>query len=174
MEEWKPVSGFEDYYAVSSRGDIMGIAPRSRKGRGAIVGKVLRVTSRPDGYLQVTLRADRRRRTVQIHIAVCEAFHGPAPSPFHEVAHWDGKRSNNTPRNLRWATRPENVADRARHGRNTSGTRCHFAKLSEADVIDIRKRAAAGCTPSKIARHYRMSWNSVSDAIHRRSWAHVA
>jgi len=33
---------------------------------------------------------------------VCEAFHGPRPSPEHEVRHRDGNITNNRASNLMW------------------------------------------------------------------------
>lgn len=58
-----------------------------------------------------------------VHRLVCEAFHGPQPTKYHEVAHWDGDRLNNAPSNVRWATHKENEADKIRHGKVASGDR---------------------------------------------------
>ena len=48
---------------------------------------------------------------LKVHRLVCEAFHGPAPSPDHVVAHNDENGLNNVPDNLRWATHEENAND---------------------------------------------------------------
>lgn len=42
--------------------------------------------------------------SVRLHVAVCTAFHGPAPHMNMTVDHQDQKRSNNRTGNLRWAT----------------------------------------------------------------------
>lgn len=51
-----------------------------------------------------------------VHRLVCEAFHGPAPSPAHHAAHWNDVGTDNHPGNLRWATPAENVEDMRRNG----------------------------------------------------------
>jgi len=45
---------------------------------------------------------------IKIHRAVCEAFHGCAPSPRHVVLHLNEDGLDNRPDNLRWGTRKEN------------------------------------------------------------------
>ena len=49
-----------------------------------------------------------RRRTKVAARLVCLAFHGPPPSPRHEVMHRDENSLNNRPANLAWGTRREN------------------------------------------------------------------
>lgn len=47
-----------------------------------------------------------------IHRIVCEAFHGPCPPDKDTVDHIDRDRTNNTPENLKWASRSENNFNR--------------------------------------------------------------
>ena len=51
----------------------------------------------------------KTKKEYKAHHIVCTAFHGPCPSPRHEVGHRDDDRANNTPSNLRWVTRKENM-----------------------------------------------------------------
>ncbi len=83
-------------------------------------------TQRADSPMRKIVRVGRLNRTFKIHQLVCEAFHGPKPSPKHIVLHLDEDPSNNTPINLRWGTRKENQnfpkaqkAFRARRGENS-------------------------------------------------------
>lgn len=84
--------------------------------------------------------------SVHVHVAVCLAFKGPRPTPKHEVAHRDGNRTNNRPRNLRWATHTENGADTRRHGRTRPGSKNPSAKLTEEQVLEIRRLRNEGWT----------------------------
>lgn len=65
------------------------------------------IVSRPrvsqEGYVSVHIEKKLRR----LHTLICEAWHGPKPTPNHTVDHINGIRSDNRPENLRWATRRE-------------------------------------------------------------------
>ena len=55
-----------------------------------------------------------KRKTLSYHRLVCEAFHGKKPKEGgHTVDHIDRNPLNNTPENLRWATRQEQRANQA-------------------------------------------------------------
>lgn len=45
----------------------------------------------------------------KVHRAVCEAFHGPAPTGKPVVLHLDENALNNRPGNLKWGTQKENL-----------------------------------------------------------------
>ena len=107
MEQWRIIPGFEGY-AVSNLGRV--------RGKRAHFLKPF-----PAKYLQVTLYNAGGRETAAIHRLVCEAFHGPRPSPLHEVAHTDGDRHNNAASNLRWSTHAQNEADKLAHGTALKG-----------------------------------------------------
>jgi hypothetical protein len=64
--------------------------------------------------------ADKAERRM-VHQVICHAFHGPQPTPAHEVRHIDGDSANNLPDNLCWGTRKQNAADREAHGRTSRG-----------------------------------------------------
>lgn len=70
---------------------------------------------------------------------VCEAVHGPAPSPRHEAAHSCGDGRCVNPRHLRWATHVENMADQLMHGTRNRGERNGAAKLTREDIPKIRE-----------------------------------
>ena len=131
-EVWCNVAGFEEIYEVSSHGRV----------RRKATGRILRPWIAARRYHYLSLRGVNARRKVGVHVLVAEAFHGPRPSPKHEVAHWDGNATHNLADNLRWATHAENVEDQKRHGtlhapvyRGASHPR---AKLRDQDVLHIR------------------------------------
>ncbi len=137
MIEWMIIPSFP-LYEASTEGHIR---RRREFARYATKGDPLKAhKSKHTGYLQVSLGLGRGRRFIaQVHILVCEAFHGPRPSSGHEVAHWDGIRHNARPDNLRWATFEENEADKLRHGRRSRGETCGKSKLSDEQVMMIRE-----------------------------------
>lgn len=47
--------------------------------------------------------------TLKIHALVCDAFHGPRPTPSSVMIHKDENALNNAADNLRWGTQKENM-----------------------------------------------------------------
>ena len=160
-EEWRAVPGLERY-AVSSRGRVCGLY-------GRLLSPWKAGSARQ--YLYVDL-GTRRRATV--HALVCEAFHGPKPSPDHEVAHTNGDSMDNSAGNLRWATRLENVADQIRHG-TLHAPIYHRdqhprAKLSSAIVAGLRGRRFAYGEVVALADRYGVSGSTIHRAARGETW----
>lgn len=103
---------------------------------------------------------------------VCEAVHGPAPSPHHEAAHTCGRGSSGciNPNHLRWATPTENQADKIEHGTSNRGERCAASRLTEDDVIEIR-RLKGKMTQKEIAEIFGVNYITVGDIHNSRTWA---
>jgi hypothetical protein len=77
----------------------------------------LRLYPTAAGYLRVVLKDDTgTQRRVLVNRLVCEAFHGPPPSPAHQAAHENGHNQENYADNLSWKTPKENDLDKIRHG----------------------------------------------------------
>lgn len=106
-EEWRPasVAGYE----VSSLGRV-----RTLRGPWPVVMKLQR-GNRGHSWAGL-VNAEGRQVTRFVHRMVCEAWHGPPPTPKHQAAHGDCDKENNRPENLRWATQAENLADCKRNG----------------------------------------------------------
>ncbi len=124
-------------YQVSSHGRARRSVP---DGHRAKAGFILKQNYDHAGYAYIRPSVAGRVFTLRINRAVCEAFHGPAFSGA-EAAHGNGDRRDNRSDNLRWATPSENAADRVLHGTSPRGERNVQAKLSQAQVAEIRSRA---------------------------------
>ena len=182
-EQWKVVSGFPDY-AVSDLGRVKRIVS-DRKNH---VCRVLAFWIGNHGYPTVGLSLNGAVHRRLIHRLVCEAFHGPAPSALHQVAHGDGIRTNVIAANLRWATRSQNMEDArahgtmaigSRHGRTRSpektprGERHGHAKLTEADVQTIRFSERFNGSGRALAAFYGISPATISIIRSGKTWKHV-
>lgn len=169
-EEWRPVVGYETHYEVSSHGRVRRIAAAM----GATPGKIIRgVPMGKYGHLALNLCRDRRPKTFLVHRLVCRAFHGPPPTPEHEVAHWDGVSTHNHEGNLRWATSTGNKADMLRHGTRQRGENHGNAKKTTEQVREIRRLRALGVCSKDVARQTGVSPKEVSRIVRRERWAHV-
>lgn len=180
METWKPVVGFENLYEISNTGAVRSIVRVVEVSRPSGVyscrksSKVRSVSYNRCGYLKVTLYKGTRLVTRLVHRLVCEAFNGPPPSDKHTVNHKNGVKDDNRPENLEWATRGENIAHAIKHlGQTRIGVINGYAKLTEDDVREIRRRRARGETLPVIALAIGVSEGCVASAARGRSWSHV-
>ena len=78
------------------------------------------------------------------------------------------------PSHLLVGTHQDNSNDAVERGRTARGERSGVAKLTEADVVEIRARYADGQSMSGIARDLGASRDSVRAVAEGRTWRHVA
>lgn len=169
---YRDVSGFPGYRV----GDDGSIWSRHRR-NGAGLGEQWRqLTPRrgANGYLKVNLRMSGLDHARYVHRLVLEAFVGEAPDGA-QACHGDGDRTNNALDNLRWDTRASNEADKYLHGtaRGTLGQGNGAAKLSEADVREIRDLCRGGALQWEVAILFGVSRSLVSMIMSGQLWSHV-
>jgi hypothetical protein len=66
----------------------------------------------------------------------------------------------------------DNMDDRAKRGRTAVGSRASGAKLTETDVLQIRKDYP-GVDKHALAERYGVHWRTVGDIINYRYWKHI-
>lgn len=158
-EEWRPVRGVEDRYAVSNLGRVKSLARIDRRPVSTSVrpGKLwdIRVPERlrtlhvgRGGYLNVGLSGTGRPSgTHSVHVLVCEAFHGPRPDGAMAL-HANDDRLDNRASNLRWGTCQENVDDAVRNGRLRNGEDHTHSIFTDEEAGAVR--ALAGRIPDPV------------------------
>jgi hypothetical protein len=104
---------------------------------------------------------------------VCEAFNGTRTDGRMQVAHNDGDSTNDTARNLRWATPAENCHDQLLHGTRRMGATKWGAKLTEHDVIEITAMRQSGMTLQSIADKFCVSRATATRICSGKKWQHV-
>jgi hypothetical protein len=183
---YKIIPGFPRY-AAGSDGSIWSscVLEYSHINRGWVreqAGKAWRRLKTPPnkkGYFQVNLRANGKTRHLLVHWVIAMTFIGPRPIGM-EICHGDGNPANNSLSNLRYGTYQDNRMDMIRHGRTTVGKNgrlrgeCHpHAKLSNADVVEIRLARQHGETLAIISKKFKVSKSTVDIICRGRSWVHV-
>lgn len=142
----------------------------------------------PNGYAQfVDMNANRKKRLVVASRFSWELHYGQIPEGMlvcHNCPGGDNRHCVN-PAHLFLGTYVDNMQDALAKGRYHTGARetarfeCprgeqHYAsRLSEAKVIDIRRRAAGGEAQKSLAIEYGVRPDHVSRIVHRLVWKHV-
>lgn len=120
---------------------------------------------------------DDKYHSIFVHRLVLEAFVGPCPDGMECCHDPDYNPSNNRLENLRWDTRKANMEDAKRHGRregcNLPGEQNGHAKLTEQQVIEIRRLASLGVKPKVIGEQFVVKRGVVYGIIGRRTWKHL-
>ena len=177
MEKWKIIPGYENYEA-SSQGRVRSLdryIPYIAKGKAESKqfrkGRILVQTKNSvTGYLYVHLG---RGKIDSVHSLIALTFIGDRPQGAF-VCHKDGNRENNARDNLEYGTPLENFGDMVSHGTMCNGEKHPQAKLTAAEVIDIRKRAKAGEPMSRIALSSGVSYLTVRNIVNRKTWRWIS
>lgn len=165
MKIWKPIEGFSETHEVSNSGEVRRIVPGKTGQRPGLLSPVLLKI----GYYRYTLYRGGKYNQIYAHALVSAAFLGPRPAGF-QVNHKNGVKTDNRVRNLEYVSHQENM----RHAREVlgsldcrhSGNR-HNAKLTDAQVIELRARSAGGETGRSLSHSFGISEIQVSRIIRR-------
>ena len=126
-EVWKDIKGYEGIYRISDLGRIMSVNFGPKNHVNNSEPKLLKLTKSSSGYLHVQLYKNGKPSTKLVHILVAEAFvENPQGKP--EINHIDGNKFNNTPSNLEWVTKSENLKHAARTGLRINPNKGKFGK----------------------------------------------
>jgi hypothetical protein len=112
----------------------------------------------------------RDGQATSAHRVCYEAFKGPIPKGM-VVRHSCDNPSCINPGHLDLGTQAENVADReARGRRDVKGEQVGTAKLTEANVLEIRSSEVSGV---KLAKKFGVHPTTISFIKSRKTWTHV-
>lgn len=167
LESWKEISGFGGLYDVSDLGRV-----RSHHGYGGVSDRTLALqTDKKTGYVFANLYQKGKLSRRSVHRLVLQEFVGPCPEGM-EGCHEDGNRQNNARSNLRWDTKPNNLADRAKHGTDYVGERNPACTITAAMAreIKIRLKDAKHGVVSQVARDLGVKRSLVADIKRGRTW----
>jgi NUMOD4 motif/HNH endonuclease len=167
QEIWKSLENVVDYgnnYEVSNLGNVRHITK----------GNTLKGRISPKGYLKVVLYYDGSNKNYQLHRLVALTFI-PNPENKPQVNHKDGIKSNNKVDNLEWSTNGENQRHAFENGLQNSrkGVDNNSAKLTEEDVIKIKKMIIDNVSQTNIAKLFNISKSNVRSIQNGSIWSHI-
>jgi len=175
-EEWRPVVGYEGVYEVSNFGNVVRVSSCTGKPCRKPLKKELR-----KGYRSFTLSMDGTTKHVLAHRETWKAFVGSIPDGM-QINHKDGDKDNPHLTNLEVVTPSENKLHSYRElgaskpippASGKKGSENLNARLTEQDVINIRRIIASGETQDAVARIYNVNQTQISRIVLRKSWAHI-
>lgn len=155
-EQWLPVVGYEESYAVSDHGRVRSIdrTVTDKLGRTSRrKGTMLKPGHKEDGRKYVILqRAGQSTAYRHVHILVLEAFTGPRPRGL-VGCHNDSNAANNHISNLRWDTPSSNVIDAVDAGTHSKTSKTHCPQghpldgpnLHPGQLKNYSRRACLAC-----------------------------
>jgi hypothetical protein len=119
------------------------------------------------------IKEDGRKRFVGAHRAAYILANGPIPDNAVIMHSCDNRWCVN-PQHLIVGTQLDNIKDMVEKGRQARGRKLPQAVLTEADVIEIRRRAAAGETQRSLADAYAVTASAIQCVVAGKNWAAVA
>ena len=128
IEQWKPIDGFEGFYAVSNLGRVKSLGnDKSRK------EKILKPINNGKDYLQVGLWRDGKYKMFLVHRLVATAFI-PNPEGLPEVNHKDENPLNNAKSNIEWVSRNYNINYGTRNERSAAARKNDLARSKAVEA----------------------------------------
>jgi HNH endonuclease len=121
----------------------------------------------PGGYFVIARGHGGHLRSTTTARLIWYRAHGPIPAGL-QINHIDGVRTRDVLANLELATSRENSIHRDHVIR--TGAR---VKLTDAEVIEIRRRLQAGEHPKALARAFGIGRSTVLHIRSRHTWRHL-
>lgn len=171
-DHFRHIAGF-DGYRVSRQGQVESRWLKAgRHSRLTETWRPLKPIPLRWGHLKVNLSGDGKKVHRVVHRLVLEAFVGPCP-PGLVCCHTNGCPWDNRVENLRWDSFRANTQDAIRHGTLALGSRCGAAKLTEDDVLEIRRLWAEGVQAKELASRFEVTAENIRAITSGKSWRHV-
>jgi len=169
-EEWSPVIGYADLYAVSNLGRIK----RTADGVRTFRGRLLKPFITKSGYVHVCFKVDGRVKCFMRHRLVAAAFIGPRPDGM-QVNHKNGVKDDNRVENLEYLTPSQNVKHSFRIGiKTTLGENNPRHILTECDVRKIRALLRDEVmTLKEIGDMFGVSKSAIANIKYGHSWSNI-
>lgn len=163
IEMWLPSRLLGPGYEVSDKG----------RGRSLSYRQTGKIGILKQNRSAIYPRLGRTGAMFSTHVLIADAFIGKRPEGL-EVNHKDGDKTNNRKDNLEYCTPKENIRHSFEHGLapNQKGSRNPGSKLTEEDVIEIRKLKGV-MSHREIGIIFGVCQPTITCIINRKFWRHV-
>lgn len=153
-------------YIINTEGHIFNFRDKLRRR--------LKAQKLNHGYYGITLENTNGRKMFLVHRLVAFAFCDGYTEGL-VVNHKNGNKLDNRANNLEWVTLSENSVNARETGlwKIQRGNEYKHAKLTESEVISIRKLSQSGVSNKELAVMFNMERSSISRIVNYKSWMHV-
>lgn len=172
-ETWLPVPGYGGLYDVSNLARVRSNSRPSRNHRASYMTKprIKKFTVASHGYLVARFTSKEGEfKNIYLHSIMCAVFNGEAPPGKPSVNHVNGIKTDNRPENLEWVSPEGNTEHALETGLAKRGSIHHFAKLTEANVLDILEDHRVS---SRVAEDYGVHKSAIKSIRRGKSWRHL-
>ena len=142
--EWKQVPGFKGSLLASSEGFVWQREVRFNNWMMPRLGNL-------NGYGYRKIK--RARKTHNVHVLVCTAFHGPMPFPGCTVDHINRKKADNRACNLQWAKKSEQCVNRKKAVKRRDSKPIWVWKLCEGRESAVLYENAGDASSACVGAH---------------------
>jgi len=172
-EVWTDIPNYKGYYKISNIGRIKSLVRPMTMANG-VVGllyeKEMNPMIRKSGYYCTEFSKNGQRKHFLVHRLLAITFL-PNPKNLPCVNHIDGVRTNNNLTNLEWCTQAENLIHAYKIGnKKPMDGNLHSAKLSVADVAEIRVKISSGMMYKDICKDYPVTESTISNIKTGKKW----
>jgi len=180
MQNWKALPSYEGLYEISINGEIKSLERIVTdtffgKQRIRVLREIIMKNGKSSkGYPQTHLRKNLETKTWEIHRLVAKACI-PNPNNLPQINHIDGNPMNNHVSNLEWCTQSHNQLHANATGLRTSqkGEANTQSKLTELQVIEIRRLNSSGISMRELGRRFGVSYPVIRNIVLRKKWNHI-
>ena len=175
MEVWKDIVGHEGIYQVSNKGRVKSVERKVKH----VDGRVRRLKERiltnktyRDNYPSVSLWKNNKGKEFNVHRLVAEHFLDKKSEDLI-VNHKDGDKRNNDVNNLEWVTYSENTQHAIKTGLHPIQEDSVQAKLTNAEVAEIKGRLIEGEFPAEISKDYGVARQTINNIKMGMTWKRI-
>ena len=176
-EIWKDVEGFEDFYKVSSFGNVQSKDRSVITKTGKVMffkGKKLFLSLNGSGYntVCIKIRSLGISKSMTVHKLVATAFL-TKKSTDTEINHIDGVKTNNSVENLEWCNHTHNIRHAFKTGLFTPKSAFIYpnSQLNKEQILEIRELFKTSDKKlTEIAKMYNVSREIISKLKNGRTY----
>jgi len=157
-------------HAVRDDGTVFYFSERWRK------WVPLKPKTAANGFVKVRLLVNGKEREIGVARLVLRAFVGPLPLGCEPLHYPNTDPADNRLANLRWAAIGSSKVGRLCSGSPpppSRGERHHNARLTEADIPEVRKMYRDGFQYHEIASTFHVAPETIRHVLIGESWSHV-